>query len=177
MSRVGIRGRAARLVMAAAALVVVAVTGAFIAVQPANATWTSMSGTPTCDCVRLSEDGKSYQAFFGYDNPTKVIGTIERGSNNEVFPRTAGGTQVEKFRPGANRAAFASGWVPTSSEVVWSVGGKTVTATSTRKKCDTKVSLPADGNGSGPVVALVLSLVIAGGVVLVRRRRLKVTEN
>ncbi len=174
MSRVAFswRGRAARLAMAAAALLVVAVTSAVIAAQPATATWTSLSNQPTCDCVEQSQDGKSYRAVFSYQNTDKLTGHIEKGQNNAVYPATASGTQVTEFTANGT-STFATGWVAKDTEVVWSVGGKTVTANMMKTPCDHKISLPADGNGSGPILALAVSLLVTGGVVLVRRRRLK----
>ncbi len=170
------RGRAARFLMAAAALLAVAVGGAVIAARPATATWTTMSGTPTCDCVLRSEDGKRYKAVFGYVNPTRHVGRISSGDNNTVLPKSAGGTQATEFEPGTHRAAFASGWVDKSTEVVWSVGAKKVSANWSKPTCGGHVSLPADGNGTGPVVALALSLLVTAAVLLVRRRRLKIED-
>src|SRR4051812_18523969 len=100
MSRVAFtrRGRTARLVTAAAALVAVAVTGVVLAAQPATATWTSLGNQPTCDCVEQSQDGRSYRAVFGYENTSRLTGRIEKGENNTVFPASAAGTQLTEFR-------------------------------------------------------------------------------
>jgi hypothetical protein len=175
MSRVALRGRAGRLALAAAALLLVAIGGVFVAQQPATATWTSLNKAPQCDCVEQSSDGKSYRAVFSYDNETKYTGRIEKGGNNAVFPKQIDGNQTTEFTA-KGKSTFATGWVSNNQDVEWRVGGQTAKASSKSKRCDKKVSLPADGNGSGPVLALAVSLLIAGGVVLVRRRRLKLQE-
>lgn len=162
------RRKLMRIGLSVAALVVVAVGGTFLASAPASATWTSFEGRGTCDCV--IKEGDRYRAVFGYVNETDKIGRYEAGKDNTVTG-SAGTKVVTKFEPGVHKAAFTSGWVSKNEVVTWHVGTQKVTATWQKRPCDTRVSLPADGNGSGPVVALAASLLIAAGVVLFRRFR------
>jgi LPXTG-motif cell wall-anchored protein len=171
MSRFPWRANAVRLALAVAALAVVAVAGSVLAAKPATATWTSMSGTPSCGCVLRNADNTQYKAVFGYDNPTQYVGRIEAGDNNSVYPKSAGGTPTTDFQPGDHPASFVTGWVDRDTTVAWNVGDKTATADWSKPTCGRQISLPATGNGSGPIVALAASLLIAAGVVLVRRRR------
>jgi hypothetical protein len=150
---------------------------------PAAATWQSLSGQPTCDCIRKNDKGE-YQAVFGYDSTSKSSGKIARGDNNklELTGLNAGssskidGAQTDTFEPGSHRASFATGWISKDAEVTWAVGGKRVSANYRKPTCGRDVSLPADGNGSGPILALALSGLIAAGVVVLRRRRLKLQD-
>jgi hypothetical protein len=178
-----LRRRAAVLTVAGVALVAAVVTGVVLNTGPAAATWQTMSGEPTCDCIRKNDKGQ-YQAVFGYDSTSKSSGTIERGQNNklEITGLNAGssskidGVQPTTFEPGSHRAAFATGWVSKDAEVTWAVGGKQVSADWTQPTCGRDVSLPADGNGSGPIIALALSGLIAAGAVMLRRRRPKLQD-
>ena len=163
------RRRVLRVGLAAAALIVVAVGGTFLASTPATATWTDFEATATCDCVL--KQGERYKAVFGYANSTTKIGEFEAGQYNAVSGST--GTEVvTRFEPGTHKAAFASGWVGRNEVVTWTIGSQRVVATWDKPTCGPSVSLPAGGNGSGPVIALAASLLIAAGVVLTRKFRL-----
>jgi hypothetical protein len=176
-----LRRRAAIFCVAGVAVVAAIIAGVVLFnTGPAAATWQTMSGEPTCDCIRKN-DKDEYQAVFGYDSTSKSSGKIARGDNNklEIAGLNAGsstkidGVQTDTFEPGSHRAAFATSWVPKDTEVTWAVGGKQVSANWSKPTCGRDVSLPADGNGSGPIIALALSGLIAAGAVVLRRRRLK----
>ena len=173
------RSRAGVLAIAGAALVAAAVA-AIVMVNsgPATATWRTLNGNVTCDCVVKNTKTNEYRAVFGYDNEGKSAGKIERGDNNRLEVTGAGssskvdGVQPTEFEPGSHRAAFATTWVSKDTQISWNVGGKRVSADWNKPTCGRDVSLPASGNGSGPVIALVASLLIAGGAIVLRRRRL-----
>lgn len=146
---------------------------------PAGAHWQTLAGEATCDCVVKNAKTNEYRAVFGYHNDSKQAGTIARGENNKLevtglnapSAKKIDGVQPEKFETGQHKAAFATDWVSKDVQVTWAVGGKTVAANWSKPTCGNDVSLPATGNGSGPIIALLGSLLIVGAVVLVRRRR------
>jgi hypothetical protein len=160
--------------------VVTAIVGGLVLLNtgPAAATWPSMAGTTSCDCIVKNTKTGEYRAVFGYASTSKSAGKIARGDNNrlEVTGGSAevDGVQTTTFEPGTHRAAFATGWIPKDAQVTWYVGGKASTADWNRPTCGRDVSLPADGNGSGPLIALALSGLVAAGAVVLRKRRLKV---
>ncbi|HWS35446.1 MAG TPA: hypothetical protein VN408_22245 [Actinoplanes sp.] len=169
--------RRRRIAFAAGAVgLVAAVTAALLLnTGPAAATWQTMSGTPTCDCVVKNSSTGKYRAVFGYVSTSSRSGQIKAGDNNKlVF--TGGGTPAEGavteiFAPGTHKASFATGWVGKGTEVTWSVGGKNVAANWNRPTCGNDVSLPAGGNGLGPIIALVGAGLVFVLATLVRRRR------
>jgi hypothetical protein len=166
--------------VAGAALVAAAVTAVVVANSgPATASpWDELAGKASCDCVVKNTKTGEYRAVFGYDNPSDKAGKIAVGDRNRVelfTPSSAhrsDGLQVTQFEPGHHKAAFATGWVSKDTEVTWTVGSQKVQANWAKPSCGKDVSLPAGGNGSGPLVALLGSLLVAGGVVLFRRRRM-----
>ncbi|GGN75173.1 hypothetical protein GCM10010112_46130 [Actinoplanes lobatus] len=177
---------------AGAVALVAAVTAAALLFNggPAAATWKSLSGTPTCDCVIKDSGSGKYRAVFGYVSKASVDGTIAGGNNNRL-ELTGGATSIDAkvttvFQPGTHQASFATGWVTKETSVTWKVGGKEVTANWKRPTCGKDVSLPAGGNGLGPIVVFVAAGVVAGamtaagvvvGTVTVwhRRRRARVS--
>lgn len=169
-----IRRRAA--LSAGAVALVAAVTAAlFFSTGPAAATWQTLSGTPTCDCVVKDSSTGKYRAVFGYVNDTGSTGKIAAGDNNKVVLAAGSGsidaTVATRFEPGTHKAAFATGWVSKNTQVTWSVGGKSVAATWNRPTCGDDVSLPAGGNGFGPILVFLAAGAIAAFVAVWRRRR------
>jgi LPXTG-motif cell wall-anchored protein len=168
------RRRATLFAVAGAALVAVAITGAILLTSgPATAHWQTLSGKATCDCVVKNAKTNEYRAVFGYDSDNKSAGKIALGDNNAVYPAKLDGAQTTTFQPGSHRAAFATGWVSKDTQVSWNVGGQKVSADWNKPTCGRDVSLPATGNGSGPLIALAVSLLIAGGAIVLRKRRFK----
>lgn len=174
------RKRASVLAVAGATVVAAVVAGiVMVNSGPATATWRTLDGTVTCDCVVKNTKTNEYRAVFGYDNGGKSTGKIARGENNRLEVTGADaqaeskvdGVQPTDFKPGSHRAAFATTWVSKDTLISWSVGGKRVTADWNKPTCGRDVSLPATGNGSGPVIALVASLLIAAGAIVLKRRR------
>jgi hypothetical protein len=126
---------------------------------------------PLLDCVVTAEDG-SYTAVFGYDNRGTTAVGIARGAANKVVPTPLGGSEPTAFQPGVQHAVMAVR-VTKGAAPIWDLDG---THLSVRKadatECTSPTALPATGNGTGPVVALVAAGVL-GAVVLhrVERRR------
>lgn len=174
------RKRTTLLAVAGVAAMAAAVTGVVVLNSgPAGAHWQTLAGNATCDCVVRNTDTNEYRAVFGYTNPGKMAGKIAIGDNNRLeltglnAPAVdkVNGVQATTFSPGTHKAAFATGWLHRDVEVTWSVGGQRVSANWNKPTCGRDVSLPAEGNGSGPLIALFASLLIAGGAVVIRRRR------
>lgn len=175
------RKRATLLTVAGLAVLAAAVTTlVMLNSGPAAATWQSLSGEATCDCVVKNDKTGQYRAVFGYANNSRQSGKIAAGENNrlEVTGLNAppsskvDGAQTTTFEPGQHKAAFATGWVSKDVQVTWSVGGKRAAANWSKPTCGRDVSLPATGNGSGPLIALLGSLLIAGAAIVVRKRRI-----
>jgi hypothetical protein len=174
------RRRATMFTVAGVAVVAAIVAGVVLNTGPAAATWQTVNGTTSCDCVVKNDKGQ-YKAVFGYDSTSTSAGKIAKGANNKLeltgvnAPSSSkiDGVQTTTFEPGSHRASFATGWVSKDHEVTWAVGGQRVSANWNKPTCGRDVSLPAGGNGSGPIIALALSGLIAAGAVVLRRRRLK----
>ena len=174
------RRRTTLLAVAGVAAVAAVIAGVAVGAGPAAATWQSLSGNTSCDCVVKNTETNQYRAVFGYTNSSRTAGKIAVGENNRLTltgldaPSSSkvDVVQTTTFNPGTHKAAFATGWVSKDVQVTWSVGGKSVAADWHKPTCGRDVSLPAEGNGSGPVITLLASLLIAGGAVLLRRRRL-----
>ncbi|WP_045747913.1 hypothetical protein [Actinoplanes rectilineatus] len=170
-----LRSRGVAITAGAVALIAAVVTALVLNSGPAAATWKTLNGTPTCDCVLKNSEDNTYRAVFGYTVGGSVTGTIAAGDNNQVT--LAGGTTTTeadvttKFKPGTHKASFATGWVSATTTVTWKVGGKSVSATWKRPTCGNDVSLPAGGNGSGPLIVLAFAGVAAVVVTVWRRRR------
>ena len=170
-----VRRRRAALAAGAVALVAAVAAALFLNSGPAAATWQTLSGSPTCDCIVKDSSTGKYRAVFGYVNNTGSTGRIAAGDNNKV-ELTGGSSSTEAkvtttFAPGTHKAAFATGWVSKDTRITWTVGGKTVAAHWNRPTCGNDVSLPAGGNGFGPILAFLAAGVIAAFVAVVRKRR------
>ncbi|MEU4426733.1 hypothetical protein AB0F81_39445 [Actinoplanes sp. NPDC024001] len=169
-----LRRRGALLTATTAAVVAAIVTVLVLNSNPAAATWQSFAGTPTCDCVVQDTKNNTYRAVFGYVSTSKSAGKIDAGANNRL--ELTGGSRTDgsvttRFEPGTHKASFSTGWVSKNTQITWKVGGKYVTATWNKPTCGKDVSLPAGGNGSGPIVALLFAALIGGAVFLWRKRR------
>ena len=162
-----VRGRAGRCGRRVAGVLVAGLALLALTAAPAAA---SQSPKPTVDCI-VPGNGGTYQAVFGYDNHAKNTVTVPVGPYNAMSPASLNGIQPTQFAPGANRAAFATPPVAGSSPVSWTLVGITVTATSQTATCGPSVSLPAEGNGIGPVLVLAGSVVLSIGALYVRQWR------
>ncbi|GGK03163.1 hypothetical protein GCM10010123_36370 [Pilimelia anulata] len=158
--------RLAYAVAAAAAAGAVALPAA-----PASAHYGQV--VPAVECVTTPVDGR-YRAIFSYTNYAASTTTVALGSGNAVTPSTLNGTQPTRFSPGQRRAAFTTTAVPVGTEIRWTVNGNAATARASSRSCGPQVSLPADGNGTGPLIALGISGLVTIAVLVVhklRRRR------
>ncbi|MDT4995722.1 MAG: hypothetical protein QOH97_5614 [Actinoplanes sp.] len=173
------RRRATTFTVAGVALVAAAVTGLLLlSTGPATATWQTISGSTSCNCVVKNTETNEYRAVFGYSSNGKQSGKIELGDNNKLEVTGAAasnidGVQTTTFEPGSHVAAFATGWLPKDAKVSWSVGGQKASADWNKPTCGRDVSLPATGNGSGPLLVLGVGLLVAGGAIVLRKRRIK----
>lgn len=170
-----LRRRRAAFAAGAVALVAAVTTALFMNTGPAAATWQTLSGSPTCDCVVKDSGTGKYRAVFGYVNDSSATGKIAAGANNKI-ELTGGSTSIEgavttKFEPGTHKASFATGWVSKNTQVTWKVGGKSVAAHWNRPTCGNDVSLPAGGNGFGPIIALLAAGLVFVLAAVVRKRR------
>ncbi|MEU4619547.1 hypothetical protein AB0G04_06160 [Actinoplanes sp. NPDC023801] len=168
------RRRRAAFAAGVVALAAAVTTALFLNTGPAAATWQTLSGSPTCDCVVKDSSTGKYRAVFGYVSHSNATGTIAAGANNRV--ELSGGASTDakvttKFQPGTHKASFATGWVGKDTQVTWKVGGKSVAAHWNRPTCGNDVSLPAGGNGFGPILAFLAAGAVAAVVAVWRRRR------
>lgn len=170
-----LRRRRTAFAAGAVALVAAITTALFMNTGPAAATWQTLAGSPTCDCVVKDSSTGKYRAVFGYVSDSTGTGTIAAGDNNKVV--LSGGSSstdakvATKFSPGTHKAAFATGWVTKDTKVTWQVGGKSVAAHWNRPSCGNDVSLPAGGNGFGPILAFLAAGAVAAILAVWRRRR------
>jgi len=154
--------------VAGAVLCLVATTAA-----PAAAV-TQEPVTVTLDCIVPGTDG-TYRAVFGYDSPTTKY-TIPIGVNNRITPQSLDRIQPNKFEVGSYRGAFTTPPVDNGQQVTWTVTTSasyptsSATASSSSTACAPPVSLPAEGNGTGPVLIVAASVLVTFMILSVRRR-------
>lgn len=163
-----------------------AVAFAFVALTPGVAGANLNSVSLTVDCVAVNADG-SYNAVFGYDNSgaqldVPVGTTTVKGSTytNEVLPAKYDGSQPTRFYSGSHRAVFTVQFAADES-VTWKLaydknGGVgevevAATASANSPQCAAGPELPGAGNGSGQIIVIGFSALVAGIVSLLRRRR------
>ena len=121
---------------------------------------------PLVDCVITHRDG-SWTAVFGYDNRTGAVARIPAGPANQVTPRGYDGAQPTTFEPGVRHGVF-SVTVTSGGGPMWHLGRTNLAAREGGTACPPSTQMPADGNGTGVVVALVLAGAV--GAVVLRRR-------
>lgn len=121
---------------------------------------------PLVTCVTQAEGGR-YTAVFGYNNRTSRVITVSHGDNNNVDPS---GPVPEVFQPGVHHGVFSVS-TTVDRRVEWELYDSEARAyESSQPSCGPGVQMPADGNGTGAVVALVAAGAV-GAVVLHRSRR------
>jgi hypothetical protein len=155
--------RPGRLLSAVAA----AVLAVPLAAAPASAA--VVLPQPTVDCVIVS--GNWYLVVLGYRNATAQTVSVPVGSRNRLRPAGIDGRQPTTFQPGWHPGALLTPPLPVTESVSWTIGTSTVTATAGSPRCGPQVSLPAEGNGIGPVLVLVGSVLLSVAVGAVRKRR------
>ncbi|MBI1758901.1 MAG: hypothetical protein HYR62_06710 [Actinobacteria bacterium] len=121
------------------------------------------------DCVIPRMDG-SFQVVFGYSSELGSTASRPVGAMNSMLPAELDGVQVTDFEPGRHHGAFVTPPVAAAS-VSWRVGQTTVAATITSRACQGPVSLPSEGNGTGPALVLAGSLIAAAVILRDRSSR------
>lgn len=160
-----LRHRAGRLAATAAVVAALVLTSGAAAAAP------NRSGppdvVPLVDCVTTHADG-SWTAIFGYDNRTGSTVDIPVGPANRVTPRSSGTPQPTSFRPGVHHGAFQV-TVQRGAGPMWHLGRDNLAARTADTACPPTVQLPADGNGTGLLLATGAAS-LAGAVLLLRHR-------
>jgi Ca2+-binding RTX toxin-like protein len=162
--------RAARRWAARAAVALAA--GAVLASGAGTAAAAQGDGlTPFVDCVTRHANG-SWTAVLGYENTGRTTVTVPGGARNKVTPDKAATAVPTTFTPGRHRGVF-SVTVSKGAGVVWHLGDDNLKVREdSGPACPPPTEMPADGNGTGPALALGAAGLV--GVVLFRRLRRRV---
>jgi uncharacterized repeat protein (TIGR01451 family) len=72
----------------------------------------------------------TFTATFGYVNPNAAAATVPVGIGNRLSPAPEDRGQPTTFAPGRVDAAFTVSTVPNGTDLVWTVNGRTATASS-----------------------------------------------
>lgn len=167
------RGRVTR----AALVAVLALVGPVTAPGTASAVG---EVRPFVDCLGKNSDG-TYTAVLGYTNSSTSTVTVAVGTRNSVSPSRLDGTQPTTFGPGTKRGVLTL--TITASEYLrsgpyWQVDGSVAHfGWSTARgltTCPSSTELPADGNGTGMVLALAAAGMVGGVLVHRANRRARV---
>jgi RHS repeat-associated protein len=89
------------------------------------------------ECVDVS--GSGFTAHFGYLNPNTYSVSIPVGTNNRFTPAPQDRGQTTVFLPGRKRDVFTVS-VPTGTVLVWTLNGKTSTASGSSARCSAPAS-------------------------------------
>jgi hypothetical protein len=159
-------GRRARWALPVVAGIAVCLSPGVAAADPADGlTPGHGTVTPFVDCVRTGSDG-AFTAVLGYRNDGTAT-EHARGVENVLAPSRYDGGQPTKFDSGTHHGVFT---VPAvGGSVSWTLDGTTVVVSDSSPACPPGSELPADGNGTGPTIALVGAGVV--GVLAVWRAR------
>ncbi len=87
---------------------------------------------PVLECVRNNGDG-TYTAFFGYRNDNDVSVYIPIGNRNKFTPTPQDRGQTRVFQPGRHYKVFTVNF--NGSNLVWTLNGRTSTASSNSAPC------------------------------------------
>ncbi len=87
---------------------------------------------PVLECVRNNGDG-TYTAFFGYKNDNTVSVYIPIGNRNKFTPTPQDRGQTRVFQPGRHYKVFTVNF--NGSNLVWTLNGRTSTASSNSAPC------------------------------------------
>lgn len=88
---------------------------------------------PVLECVRNNGDG-TYTAFFGYKNDNIVSVYIPVGNKNKFTPTPQDRGQTRVFEPGRHYKVFTVNF--NGSNLVWTLNGRTSTASSNSAPCN-----------------------------------------
>ena len=127
--------------------------------------------TPFVDCITKHANG-SWTAVLGYENTGRTAVSVPVGARNKVTPDKAAPAVPTTFAPGLHRGVF-SVTVSKGAGVVWHLGDDNLRVReNSGPACPPPTEMPADGNGTGPALALGASGLV--GAVLFRRLRRRV---
>jgi hypothetical protein len=132
-------------------------------------------------CYTDNHDG-SYTVVVGYTSSYSSAVTRPLGRTNQTFPTRLQGSQPTVLQPGTHHAAFTVRLTNADlyQNARWELDGTVLQYSSLATYatvCPSSTQMPADGNGSGPVIALAAAgLVGAVAVVRSRRRAAATTE-
>ncbi|RFU22255.1 hypothetical protein [Geodermatophilus marinus] len=126
------------------------------------------------DCYTDHRDG-SYTVVVGYVSTYGAPVTIARGSRNQAHPTRLQGVQPTTFQPGTHHGAFTVRITNADlyGDARWVLDGTTLRyqpSMTYSKVCPSATQMPADGNGTGPVIALAAAGLV-GAFALHRSRR------
>jgi hypothetical protein len=85
------------------------------------------------ECVTNNGDG-TYTAYFGYKNDNTVSVYIPAGSKNKFTPTPQDRGQTKVFLPGRKYKVFTVNF--NGSNLVWTLNGRTSTASSNSAPCN-----------------------------------------
>jgi hypothetical protein len=122
--------------------------------------------TPLLDCVRVEGAG-TFSAVLGYENSGTATEHL-LGAENRISPAQYDGGQPTKFPSGTHHGVVTVR--VTGSSASWTLDGTTVSFTASSPACPPSAALPADGNGTGPVIAALVAGTV-GAIALQRRGR------
>jgi len=88
---------------------------------------------PVLECVTNNGDG-TYTAFFGYKNDNNVSVYIPVGNKNKFTPTPQDRGQTRVFQPGRHYKVFTVNF--NGSNLVWTLNGRTSTASSNSAPCN-----------------------------------------
>jgi hypothetical protein len=144
--------------------------GAALVVSAGPAAAAGEALRPFVDCVVKNADG-SWRAVLGYENPTRAAVSVPHGSDNQVTPRRAQASVPTRFEPGVQRGVF-SVVVDRGAGLVWHLGDDNLKVRrNSVAACPPPTEMPAEGNGTGVVVALGAAGMVGALYVSRARRR------
>ena len=127
--------------------------------------------TPLADCYTDNGNG-TYTAVLGYSNTSGRAQKFAVGTSNNLSPSKFNGMQPTSFKAGTYHGVFSVTFtVADAYNAGWTLDGTSLTINNAGSvgTCPPGTQMPADGNGTGAVVALLAAGVV--GVLLVRRVR------
>lgn len=124
---------------------------------------------PFVDCITQHADG-TWTAIFGYDNSTGDDVDIPVGPANKVTPTAYDGRQPTHFDAGVHHGVVQV-TVDHGGGPMWHLGSDNLSARKSDTACGPSTQMPADGNGTGVVVALGAAGIVGAGLVHRIRRR------
>jgi hypothetical protein len=171
-----------RRLFATAALVTAATFGAATPALAAPAT--SGTLTPTVNCIATSDqltsagygavvtnDTKNSKwAVLGYTNSGKSEVTIKPGTGQNKL-RGVEGSVPESFAPGAQFGQGVALLPSSSASGTWTLSGTSVAISMTAAPACRNSEMPAEGNGMGAPIALLVSAAVGVAATLAARRR------